>query len=230
MFFLDPTFLLLLPAIALALYAQLRVSGTFKRYAQVASARGMTGGQVASELLRRRGISDVKVEPVQSAFGGLSDHYDPRTKTLRLSPQVYGSASVAAIGVAAHETGHALQHRDGYAPLGLRSALVPAAQFGTNAALILFFIGMFTNRPFLLDLGILLFLGYVLFSLVTLPVEFNASRRAVQVLQGEGFVMPQEAEGVRSVLNAAALTYVAAAAMAVLQLVRLLVLRNMRDE
>ena len=162
--------------------------------------------------------------------GGLSDHYDPRTKTLRLSEQVYGGSSVAAIGVAAHEAGHALQHQEGYAPLALRSAIVPVAQFGTMAAWILFLLGLLLSRPLLMDLGILFFLGYVLFSLVTLPVEFNASGRAVQVLQGEGFVLPQEAQGVRAVLNAAAMTYVAAAFMAVMQLVRLLVLRNMRDE
>ncbi|KRT75779.1 MAG: peptidase membrane zinc metallopeptidase [Armatimonadetes bacterium CSP1-3] len=230
-FFYDPTFVWLLPALALALYAQLKVSRTFNRYAQVPSARGMTGAGVAAELLRRRGIRDVKVEPVQGPMGGgLSDHYDPRTKTLRLSEQVYGGSSVAAIGVAAHEAGHALQHQEGYALLALRSAIVPVAQFGTMAAWILFLVGLLLSRPLLMDLGILFFLGYVLFSLVTLPVEFNASSRAVQVLQGEGFVLPQEAQGVRAVLNAAALTYVAAAFMAVMQLVRLLVLRNMRDE
>ncbi len=231
-FYYDPTFVLLLPALALALYAQLKVSGTFNRYAQVPSARGMTGAEVAAELLRRRGVRDVRVEPVGGLLGaGLSDHYDPRTKTLRLSAQVYGSTSVAAIGVAAHEAGHALQHREGYAPLALRSAIVPVAQLGTMAAWVLFAIGLVTSQPLLMDLGILLFLGYILFSLVTLPVEFNASSRAVAVLQGEGFVLPQEAQGVRAVLNAAALTYVAAAFMAVMQLVRLLVLRGMtRDE
>lgn len=226
-FFYDSTMIWLLPAIALALYAQLRVSGTFKKYAQVATARGMSGAEVAAELLRRRGISDVKIEPVQ---GMLADHYDPRTKTLRLSPQVYSSASVAAIGVAAHETGHALQHQEAYAPMALRSAIAPVAQIGTTAAWILFLLGLVLRTPALMDIGILLFLGYVLFALVTLPVEFNASSRAVAVLQGEGLVLPQEAAGVRAVLNAAALTYVAAAAMAILQLVRLLVLRNSRDD
>jgi len=229
-FFFDSTFLLLLPALALAVYAQVKVNGTFNRYARVRSARGMTGAQVAAELLRRRGAGDVKIEPTPAAVGGLTDHYDPRTRTLRLSPQVYDSTSVAAIGVAAHEAGHALQQKEGYAALGLRSALVPVAQFGTNAAWILFLIGLLTGRTFLLDLGILIFLGYVLFALVTLPVEFNASSRAVQVLQGEGFVLPQEAQGVRAVLNAAALTYVAAAFMAISQLIRLVFLRSARDE
>jgi Zn-dependent membrane protease YugP len=168
----------------------------------------------------------VRIEPVE---GMLADHYDPRTRTLRLSPQVYASPSVAAVGVAAHECGHALQHAERYAPLAARSAIVPLATIGTNAAWILFLIGMLTSTRALMDLGILLFTGYIAFALITLPVEFDASRRAVQVLQGEGLVMPREADGVRSVLGAAALTYVAAAAMAVLQLVRLVLLRNMRE-
>lgn len=227
MFFYDPTYILLLPGIILALYAQWKVQSTFRRYAEQRSGSGYTGAQVAAELMRRAGISDVRIEPVQ---GTLADHYDPRAKVLRLSPAVYESDSLAALGVAAHETGHAIQHRDGYAPLALRSAIVPLASFGTNAALILFMIGwLFGGLRPLMDLGILLFLGYIVFALITLPVEFNASSRAVQLLQGHGFVMPQEAQGVRAVLNAAALTYVAAAAMAVLQLVRLILLRNRRD-
>lgn len=225
MFFWDPTFVLLLPAIALAIYAQVRVKSTFQRYSEVRSSSGYTGARVAEELLRRQGITDVKVEPVS---GMLADHYDPRARVLRLSPEVYGSDSLAALGVAAHETGHAVQHRVGYPALALRSAIVPLAGVGTSAAWILFLLGLIFSQPALMDLGILLFLGYVLFALVTLPVEFNASARAVALLQGQGFVLPQEAQGVRAVLNAAALTYVAAAAMAVLQLIRLLVLRNMR--
>lgn len=224
--FYDSTFLLILPAVALALYAQWKVRSTFARYSEQRSGSGYTGAQVAAELMRRAGISDVRIEPVQ---GALADHYDPRAKVLRLSPEVYESTSVAALGVAAHETGHALQHREKYAPLALRSAIVPLASFGTNAALLLFIIGIFAEIPALMDLGILLFLGYVVFALITLPVEFNASSRAVQLLQAHGFVLPQEAQGVRAVLNAAALTYVAAAAMALLQLIRLIVLRNRRD-
>jgi len=224
--FFDSTFLILLPAIALALYAQWKVQSTFRHYAEQRSSSGYTGAQVAAELMRRAGISDVRIEPVQ---GTLADHYDPRAKILRLSPDVYESDSLAALGVAAHETGHAIQHRDGYAALALRSAIVPLATFGTNAAYILFLIGLFASFRPLMDLGIVLFLGYVIFALITLPVEFNASSRAVQLLQAHGFVMPQEAQGVRAVLNAAALTYVAAAAMALLQLVRLIILRNRRD-
>ncbi len=228
MFFYDSTYLLVLPALLLAFYAQFRVRSTFSKFSEVKTAAGRTGAEVAGELLRRRGIPDIKVEQVE---GSLSDHYDPRTRTLSLSPDVYGSDSVAAVGVAAHECGHALQDKEHYAPLALRSAIVPVATIGTSAAWILFMIGLFVPAlRVLMNLGILLFLGYVAFSLVTLPVEFDASRRAVAVLQGEGLVMPSEAAGVRSVLNAAALTYVAAAAMAILQLVRLLVLRNMRDD
>ncbi len=226
-FWYDPTFVYLVPAMILALYAQYRVSSTFRRYSEVRSGTGYTGAQVAAELLRRKGITDVTIEPVA---GRLADHYDPRAKVLRLSPDVYGSDSLAAVGVAAHESGHALQDRDGYKPLALRSAIVPAATLGTNAAWILFMIGLFTGRTPLMDLGILFFLGYVAFSLITLPVEFNASNRAVAVLQGEGLVLPQEAQGVRAVLNAAALTYVAAATMAILQLVRLVILRDSRRD
>ncbi len=225
--FFDGTFVYLLPAIALALYAQFKTRRTFQKYSQVRTAAGRTGAEVAGELLRRRNVPGVKIEPVE---GMLADHYDPRTKTLRLSPEVYGSDSVAAVGVAAHECGHAIQHHERYAPLALRSAIVPAATIGTNAAWILFMIGLFTRYTVLMDLGILLFTGYIAFSLITLPVEFDASRRAVAVLQGEGLVMPSEADGARAVLNAAALTYVAAATMAVLQLVRLLVLRSSSDD
>jgi Zn-dependent membrane protease YugP len=227
MFFFDPTWYIAIPGLLLAMYAQFKVRGTFAKFSQVPTAAGRTGAEVAVQLLQRRGVAGVKVEPVE---GMLADHYDPRTRTLRLSPDVFGSASVAAVGVAAHECGHAIQHQEKYAPLAVRNAIVPVATIGTNAAWILFLIGMLVSNRYLMDIGILLFTGYIAFSLITLPVEFDASRRAVQVLQGEGLVMPREAEGVRAVLNAAALTYVAAAAMAVLQLVRLLVLRNMRDD
>lgn len=222
-FMYDSTFLILIPAIALALYAQFKVQSTFRRYSEIPSGTGYTGAQVAAELLRRRGITDVKVEAVQ---GMLGDHYDPRTKVLRLSPDVYGSNSLAAIGVAAHEAGHAVQHREGYTALALRSAIVPVATIGTSAAWLLFIIGWITSSPNLVNIGIMLFLGYIAFAVITLPVEFNASNRAVALLQGEGFVLPQEAQGVRAVLNAAALTYVAAAAMAISQLLRMLVLRG----
>lgn len=224
-FFFDSTFVILIPALLLAGYAQWKVRSTFGHFSKVQAGTGYTGAQVAAELLRRQGVAEIKIESVS---GMLADHYDPRTKTLRLSPEVYSNSSLAALGVAAHEAGHALQHKEGYRALALRSAIVPVATFGTNAAMILFILGFIVGLPALIDLGILFYLGYVLFALVTLPVEFNASNRAVALLQGHGFVLPQEASGVRAVLNAAALTYVAAAAMAVLQLLRLLVLRNSR--
>lgn len=226
-FFYDRTFLILIPGIILAGYASWKVRSTFGRYSQVPSGTGYTGARIATELLRRQGITDVKIEPVQ---GALADHYDPRTKVLRLSPDVHDGTSLAAIGVAAHEAGHAVQHREGYAPLALRSAIVPVAAIGTNAAWILFIIGAIVGSTALMDLGIVLFGGYIAFALITLPVEFNASNRAVALLQGQGFVLPQEAQGVRAVLNAAALTYVAAAAMAIFQLIRLVVLRRMSDD
>lgn len=223
----DWTMLLVLPAFAFAIFAQFKVRRTFQKFSEVRTARGRTGAEVAAELLSRRGVRDVKIEQVE---GALADHYDPKTKTLRLSPEVYGSDSVAAIGVAAHECGHALQDNEKYAPLVARAALVPAANIGSTAAYVLFLIGLFTSVRPLMDLGILLFLGYIAFALITLPVEFDASRRAVAVLQGEGLVMPAEAASARAVLNAAALTYIAAAAMAILQLVRLLVLRSRSDD
>lgn len=223
----DWTMLIVLPGLALAIFAQFRVRSTFQRYSEVRSASGRTGAEIATELLRRRGVQNVKVEQVE---GSLSDHYDPRTKTLRLSSEVYGSDSVAAIGVAAHECGHALQDNEKYAPLVVRSAFVPVANIGSTAAYILFIIGLVTSIRPLMDLGILLFGGYVAFALITLPVEFDASNRAVAVLQGEGLVMPSEASGVRAVLNAAALTYVAAAAVAILSLVRLILLRSRSDD
>jgi len=211
----DWTLALVLPAFALALYAQFKVRSTFQKYTQVRTARGRTGAEVAAELLTRRGVSDVKVEPVE---GMLSDHYDPRKKVLRLSPEVYGSDSVAAVGVAAHECGHALQDKERYPALALRSAIVPVAGVITTAAIPLFFIGLIANMRPLMDLGILFFLGYVAFSLITLPVEFDASKRAALQLANLGLTTTQETGGVKKVLNAAALTYVAGALAALTQL------------
>jgi len=227
MFFWGPYGWLVIPALILALYAQFRVQSAFNKYARVRAASGYTGARVAQEILSRFGLHDVRVEPVQ---GILSDHYDPRTRVLRLSPQVYGSNSLSALGVAAHEAGHALQHAEGYLWLGVRSAMVPVATFGSQAGLWLFILGLlFGGSTFLMDLGILLFTGAVAFTLVTLPVEFNASARALQVLQGQGFVAPQEARAVKEVLDAAALTYVAAATMAIFELLRLILIRRQSD-
>ena len=221
--FFDPTMLLLIPALLLSLWAQMRVRSTFERFSQVQARGGVTGAQVARMLLDRFGLSSVPVNHVQ---GNLSDHYDPRDRTLSLSDAVYSSSSIAAIGVAAHEVGHAIQHSEGYAPLMFRNRVAPVVGLVSNMAIPLFFIGLLMRGQFLMNLGIVLFLGAVVFHLVTLPVEYNASSRAITILNGTGALAQDELNGARSVLNAAAWTYVAAALMSVLQLVRLLVLRG----
>jgi uncharacterized protein len=223
MFFSMRDLILIAPALVLSLYAQFKVRSTFNKMSQVRSGSGMTGAQVAESLLRRNGINDVRVEQVE---GALTDHYDPTKKVLRLSEDVYHSNSLAALGVAAHETGHAIQHQKAYGPLALRSSMYPIANLGSTLAFPLFLAGMLLRMSFLIDIGIILFMGAVVFTLVTLPVEFNASSRALAQLSSGGYLRSDEVQGARRVLNAAALTYVAAAAMAVLQLVRLLLIRN----
>lgn len=226
--FFDPTFLLLIPAMIFAFWAQWRVQSTYQKFAQVRASNGMTGRQMAAAIMTRNGIGDVTIEPVG---GMLSDHYDPRVKAVRLSEPIYDGDSVASIAVAAHECGHVLQHAQGYAPLAMRSAIAPVASFGSMLAFPLFFIGFFFGRgslAWMMDLGILFFAGAVLFSLVTLPVEFDASKRALAQLTTSGSIAPEEVAGAKKVLDAAALTYVAAAAMAALQLIRLLILRDSR--
>ncbi len=215
--------MLLLPALILSVYAQWKVSSTFKKMSERRAASGMTGAQVARMLLQRNGIDDVKVETVP---GSLSDHYDPTQKVLRLSEPVYDSNSLAALGVAAHETGHAIQHHTAYSALSLRSAILPVANIGSKLAIPLFLGGMLMRMDILITIGIVMFLGAVAFTLVTLPVEFNASRRAMAQLTSGGFLRNDEIQGAKSVLDAAALTYVAAAAMAVVQLIRLIMIRN----
>lgn len=221
--FFDPTMLLLIPALLLSLWAQMRVKSTFERFSHVQARGGVTGAQVARMLLDRFGLSSVPVNHVQ---GNLTDHYDPRDRTLSLSDAVYSSSSIAAIGVAAHEVGHAIQHSEGYAPLMFRNRVAPVVGLVSNMAIPLFFIGLLMRGQFLMNLGIVLFLGAVVFHLVTLPVEYNASSRAITILNGTGALAQDELNGARSVLNAAAWTYVAAALMSVLQLVRLLVLMS----
>ena len=216
MFYLDPLYLILaLPGLLLGLWAQMRVKGTFNKYARVRTARNLTGAEIARHLLDNQGLQDVRVEKTQ---GFLSDHYDPRTRVLRLSPDVYRTPSVAAAGVAAHEMGHALQHSAGYAPLQIRSAIVPVVRFGSSLAPILILVGFLLRFTPLAWVGVILFAGAVVFSLVTLPVEFDASRRAKTLLNQSGIVTHEEAGGVSAVLNAAGLTYVAAAIAAIGQL------------
>ena len=228
MVMLDSTFLLLIPAVLLALFAQQRVKSAFLKYSRVSARSRISGAQVARQILDASGAGAVTIEQVP---GRLSDHYDPRKRVVRLSQDVHGSSSLAALGVAAHETGHALQHHSGYFPLYFRNFIYPIASFGSRLALPLFIAGFFFQREgpaFLMDLGILLFSAAVAFSVLTLPVEFNASRRAMVLLREGSYLHGEELDGARSVLNAAALTYVASTAMAVLQLVRLLALRGRR--
>ncbi|MBC7346979.1 MAG: zinc metallopeptidase [Clostridia bacterium] len=226
----DPTLILLLPAILLSLYAQAKVQSTFQHYLRVPSSSGLTGAAVARQLLERSGIREVRVEMIGRSLG---DHYDPRSRVLRLSPEVYQSSSLAALGVAAHEAGHAIQHFRGYLPLALRTAFVPVAQLGSNLAFPLLLFGLLLGLPPLVRFGVYAFVAVVLFQLITLPVEYNASGRALALLEGGGYIRRQEIGAARKVLDAAALTYVAAALMAVLNLVRLLLISGMlggRDE
>lgn len=214
--FFDPLYIIMIvPAFLLSLFAQFRVKSTYSRYSKVATSRGVTGAQAARRILDAEGITDVSIE---MARGFLSDHYDPRSRVLRLSEGVYAGDSLASVGVAAHEAGHAIQHARGYAPLQLRSALVPISSLGSNLAWPLLIIGfIFMAKSFIMA-GILFFTFAVLFQIVTLPVEFNASSRALQALPATGILSDTEVQGARKVLSAAALTYVAAAAMAVVQL------------
>lgn len=224
--FWDPTMILIIPALILTMIAQSRVQSAYQKYSRVRNMRGMTGAEAAMHILRRNGLNDVSVEV---SHGTLSDHYDPRSRTVRLSPGIYQGTSIASIAVAAHECGHALQHHMGYAPLSFRSAFFPVVNISSKAAMPLLLLGFIMGNIGLIDVGIILFSAAVVFHLVTLPVEFNASSRAIVQIEDNGFLMDEEVDGARKMLNAAALTYVAAAATAALQLLRLIILRNSRD-
>ena len=216
---LDPTYILVIIGVVLCLLASAKVQSTFSRYSKVRAISGMTGAEAAERILRINGIMDVQIERVA---GNLSDHYDPRRKVLRLSDNVYGSNSIAAIGVAAHECGHALQHHYGYAPLSLRTILVPVTNIGSRLAFPVIILGIILSSfEVLVPIGIALFGLTVVFSLVTLPVEFNASHRAIAVLGQQGILYDEELSGAKKVLSAAAMTYVASAISAILQLLRL---------
>lgn len=218
--------ILVLPAVLFSLYAQFMVNSTFKKYSGYGSAYGLTAAQAAERILRSNGLNDVRLEQVA---GRLTDHYDPKHRVLRLSESVYSSRSVAAIGVAAHEAGHALQHKSGYGPLALRSNLVPVAGIGSTFGPYMALIGLFFSWPLMFKLGIVLFAAAVLFYLITLPVEFNASSRAVQILKTSGILTVSEIKPVEKVLRAAAMTYVASAAVAMANLLRLILLANSRN-
>ena len=221
-YYFDPTYILVVIGAVLSIIASARVNSTFNKYARVRSMSGMTGAQTAEAILRSKGIHDVRVEHIR---GNLTDHYDPSKKVVRLSDSVYNATSVAAIGVAAHECGHAVQHDKGYAPLKFRSALVPVANIGSKAGIPLIILGAILGmNQTLIHIGIWVFALAVLFQVVTLPVEFNASGRALAMLGDYGMLDREETNGCRKVLRAAALTYVAAAASAILQLLRLVLL------
>ena len=227
--FFDPTMLVLIPPLLLLGYAQLKVKRTFAQYAEESTSAGETGAEVARRILRDHGLEDVPVEPID---GQLTDHYDPSDRVLRLSEGVYGSASLSAVGVAAHEAGHAVQHSEGYTPMKLRQGLAPAASFGNNLGFFIFFVGMLMSVLFqmvptgsiVMKTGIGLFALGSFFTILTLPVEFNASSRALAALDRGGYVTTQEKGQAKEVLNAAALTYVASAFMAVMMLLRLVML------
>ena len=228
----DWTYLMVLAGAVLSLIASAKVNSTFQKYARVRSMSGMTGAQVARRILDRNGLSDI---PVEHVSGNLSDHYDPTRKVLRLSDSTYNSPSVAAIGVAAHECGHAIQHKVGYGPLKLRTMIVPAANLGSRLGMPIILLGLLFGGggSFLVNLGIWVFSLAVLFQIITLPVEFNASNRALVMLDDYGILGQDEKRKAKSVLSAAAMTYVAAAASSILQLLRLVILfggrRNSRD-
>ncbi|MCP4640129.1 MAG: zinc metallopeptidase [bacterium] len=236
---LDSTFLLLcIPALLFALWAQFKVKRSYAKYAKIGTRQGLTGAEVAARILRDADVAlvaDPDTYPSGSACsleaigGEMTDHYDPRSRTLRLSQGVYHGQSIAALGIAAHEVGHAIQHARAYSPLSWRSAIYPVSSIGSTLAFPLFFIGMLVRTPMLMNIGIAVFTFAVAFTLITLPVEFNASRRALKALNTGGYLDEDEMAGARKVLSAAAMTYVAAAAMAAAQLLRMIILARGRD-
>lgn len=230
MYYFDPTYMLVILGVVICMIASAKMNSTFNRYSKVRSHSGITGREAAERILYNAGIRDVRVERVS---GNLTDHYDPKNKVLRLSDATYNATSVAALGVAAHECGHAIQHNTGYVPLSIRSAFVPIANFGSSIAWPLIVLGLIMNSrmsALFLNLGVLGFTFAVLFQIITLPVEFNASSRALRILGDSGMLYEDEVKSTRKVLTAAALTYVAGAASAILQLLRILLLtRDRRD-
>ncbi|AGK97314.1 zinc metallopeptidase [Clostridium pasteurianum] len=217
--FFDRTFILLIPAIIISIWAQAKVSSTFEKYTRIRNRNGYTGSEVARMILDAAGLRDIPIEIIP---GKLTDHYDPSNRVMRLSPEVFHGDSVSAIGVAAHESGHAIQHKEHYAPLEIRNSIVPVVNFSSGVSWIIFFLGMIFSIPILARVGVILFAAVVVFQLITLPVEFNASNRAVNILESRAILMGEEVKGAKEVLSAAAMTYVAAALMAVLNLIRLI--------
>lgn len=227
MFFWDWSIIILIPGLIISFIAQMKVSSTYSKYSSIPAMCGVTGAETAQRILRQNGVYGVSVA---QTGGTLSDHYDPRQSVIRLSGGVYSSSSIASIAVAAHEAGHAVQHATGYAPLAVRNALLPVVNLSSSLAIPVFIIGLIFNEsvPVLCDIGIFLFAFAVLFQLITLPVELDASRRAMRAIQGEGILSNDEAAGARKMLTAAAMTYVAAMLMSLLQLLRLFAIRDRR--
>ena len=225
-FYFDPTMLILVPAILLSFWAQTKVSSTYNKYRGVRTRNGYTGEQVARRMLDEAGLSYVNIEVVNKTLG---DHYDPRSKVLRLSPDVYSGNTISSAGIAAHEVGHAIQHKEGYKPLVIRNSIVPVVNFSSSISWILFFVGILMGNKMFVNIGIVLFSAAVIFQLITLPVEFNASNRALSILETRGILYGEEIKGAKQVLGAAAMTYVAAALMAISQLIRLIAISNRRD-
>ncbi|MFH1230082.1 MAG: zinc metallopeptidase [Planctomycetota bacterium] len=224
--FFDWTFILLIPGVILGLYAQMKVHSAYTKFSRVISERGISGARVAQSILQSQNLIDVTIE---QTGGELTDHYDPRKKVIRLSSGVYNNESLSAVGIAAHETGHAIQHATGYLPVMIRNGIYPIVGASNYLWMMLFLAGIFMSIPVLITVGIYLFAGIVVFQIVTLPTEFNASNRAMALLTGQGIITENERPLVRKVLNAAALTYVAATLMAILQLIRLILIsRNRR--
>ncbi len=226
MFFYGYTFLLIIPVLILAIYAQNKVKGVYKKYSKIANSAGLSGAETAQKILNANELQDIQIEKIA---GELTDNYQPTKKTLFLSQNIFSGRSISALGIAAHEVGHAIQHAQGYVPLQIRNSIFPVASFGSQLAFPMFLIGLLFRTGFLMDLGIILFAAALLFHIVTLPVEFNASYLALQQLSAGIIESKQELSAVKKILNAAALTYVASTLMALMQLIRLLILRNARD-
>ena len=227
LYYLDPTYILVIIGAVICMVASANVNHTFKKYSSRSNSRRLTGEQVAQQILNEAGIQDVSIERIG---GDLTDHYDPKNKVLRLSDSVYGSTSVAAIGVAAHECGHAIQHQVGYVPIQIRNTIVPVVNLGSKLSWPVIMLGIIFQISNLLDLGIILFSFVLIFQVVTLPVEFNASNRALRILESRGFLAGDEMRGAKKVLGAAAMTYVTAAISTLLQLLRLVILFGRRSD
>ncbi|NLK93795.1 MAG: zinc metallopeptidase [Clostridiales bacterium] len=225
-YYFDPTMIILIPGIIISIIAQSMVSSAYRKYKNVGTMNGYTGEQVARLMLNEAGLYDVSIEVVNRELG---DHYDPRDRVLRLSPDVYSGRTISAAGIAAHEVGHAIQHKEAYAPLTIRNSIVPVANFGSSFSWILFFIGLFLSIKPLVTIGIILFSTVVIFQIVTLPVEFNASHRALNILENRAILYKEEMSGAKKVLTAAAMTYVASVLMSILQLVRLIAISNRNE-